>query len=548
MRWFLFAIGLCLCYTASGQAEKIDSLKSTLPSSNDTTRINSLLEIATLYRRVSLDSMFAVAQRALQLSVKKINKRGEAKATLLVSISEWRRGHMGEGLRLGEKALRISQENALMENEADALNNIGLIHNYQGDYPTSLKYYQQALPIAESVKSKKSIALILTNIGGLYYNLKDFKLALDYWKKALELQMQVGDKSSIGIGLSNIGMAYADLGDFKMSLTYYFKSLKKYDDKVQCARLYPLENIGSIYLKLNKLDSSEFYLTQALRPMETCHDPIASMGILTSLANTYKAKKQYAQAQLHLEKALKMGMKAGLNRETGIAAKSLSELHELLGHTTEALAIFKIYNAIQDSIYNTENAKAIGRLEAQHEFESVKKEQEVAQRIENLEKEKIISKEKWIRNTSIGGFVTMIFVAMLAYWNFRRKKLSNERLTLLNEEINKQQEQLQDLNKSLFELNNDLEARIEERTKELNNKNVELENKNAQLANYAFLNAHKLRAPVATLLGLVMLFENKKVENNERDEIVKKIRDCAGDLDETVKEIRITLEKERSEV
>jgi signal transduction histidine kinase len=281
--------------------------------------------------------------------------------------------------------------------------------------------------------------------------------------------------------------------------------------------------------------------------METCHDPIASMGILTSLANTYKTKKQYKQAQLHLEKAMKMGMEAGLNRETGIAAKSLSELHELLGHTKEAFAIFKIYTAIQDSIYNT-NAKVIGRLEAQHEFESAKKEQEVAQRIENLEKEKIIAQAKWIRNTLIGGFVTMIFVALLAYWNFRRKKLSNERLMLLNEEIKKQQGQLQDLNKSLFELNNDLEARIEERTKELNEKNSELENKNAQLANYAFLNAHKLRAPVATLLGLVKLFENKQVENAERDEIVKKIRDCAGDLDETVKEIRIALEKERSGV
>jgi len=57
-----------------------------------------------------------------------------------------------------------------------------------------------------------------------------------------------------------------------------------------------------------------------------------------------------------------------------------------------------------------------------------------------------------------------------------------------------------------------LETRIDDRTRELNDKNTELENKNTQLANYAFLNAHKLRAPVATLLGLVMLFDNKHVE------------------------------------
>jgi tetratricopeptide (TPR) repeat protein len=548
MRWLLILVGLCLCCAAYGQAKKIDSLKATLASSDDTTRIGSLIQIATLYRRINLDSMFSLAERAQQLSIKQNYKKGDARASLLMSTSELRRGRLSKGLTLGERALRISQDNSLKTIEADALNNIGLIHNYQGDYPSALKYYQQALPIAESVRSKKSIAAIYTNIGGVHYNLKDYKLALDYWEKALELQKQDGDKSSIGVGLSNIGMVYADLGDFKMSLSYYFQSFNKYDDKGQCGRLYLLENIGSIYLKLNKPDSAEFYLTQGLRSMETCHDPIASVGILTSLANTYRAKKQYAPAQVQLEKALKMGMKAGLNRETGIAAKSLYELHELMGHTQEALSILKIYNTIQESIYNTENAKAIGRLEAQHEFEIATKEQEAALQIEKLEKEKMISREKWITNTSIAGLVTMIFVVLLFYWNLRRKKLLNERLMLLNDEIKMQREQLQNLNKSLFELNEDLEARIGERTKELNGKNAELENKNAQLANYAFINAHKLRAPVATLLGLVMLFDNKKIENTERDEIVKKIRDCAGDLDETVKEIRITLEKERSQV
>jgi len=141
----------------------------------------------------------------------------------------------------------------------------------------------------------------------------------------------------------------------------------------------------------------------------------------------------------------------------------------------------------------------------------------------------------------------MIFVAVMAYRNFRRKKISNTRLLVLNKEIKKQQEQLRDLNKSLFELNNDLEARIDDRTRELNDKNIELENKNTQLANYAFLNAHKLRAPVATLLGLVMLFDNTNVENSERDEIVNKIRECASDLNDIVREIRNTIETERTQ-
>lgn len=490
--------------------------------------------------------MYFFSGLAHDLSVKLNYKRGEAKSNLILGISQWKRGNLTAGLELCEAALALASANHFKDTEADALNNIGLINNYQGDYPTALEYYQKALALSESINDKAITANIFNNIGGLYYNTKDYTLALENWKKAMALEQEVGDKLSAAACMSNIGMVYADTKEYKMSLQYYFRSLKAYTTKAVCARRYPLENIGVTYFKMKKYDSAEFYLKRAQDASTFCNDPIIDMSLLTELADTYKATNQLEKALLCSEKAFQYGMKSGFNRETGFAAKSLSELHEKLGHTKEAFAIFKIYNAIQDSLYNNENAKAIGKLEAKHEFETAKKEQEVAQQIQNLEKERELTKARWIRNTFIVGFVAMIFVAVLAYRNFKRKKMINTRLLVLNKEIKKQQEQLRTLNKSLFELNNDLEAKIDDRTRELNDKNAELENKNTQLANYAFLNAHKLRAPVATLLGLVMLFDNENVENMERDEIVKKIRDCATDLNDVVREIRNTIETERA--
>ncbi len=491
--------------------------------------------------------MFYFSKRAHELSLKLKYKKGEAKSNLIMGISQWKRGNLAAGLELCQAALTLASANNFKDTEADALSNIGLIHNYQGDYPTALEFYQKALSISGSIKDRAITAFIYNNIGGLYYNTKDYNLALENWKKSMALQEQVGDKLSAAACMSNIGMVYADKEDYKMSLQYYFRSLKIYGFKAVCARRYPLENIGVTYYKMRVYDSAEYYLNEALVGSKICNDPIIDMSLLTELADTYKATNQLEKALPCLEKAFQYGMKSGFNRETGVTAKSLSELHEKLGHTKEAFAIFKIYNAIQDSLYNNENARAIGKLEAQHEFAIVKKEQEVAQRIENLEKERVLAKARWIRNTFIAGFIIMIFVALYAYRNFRRKKTSNLRLRLLNKEIKKQQKQLRELNKSLFELNNDLETRIDDRTRELNDKNTELENKNIQLANYAFLNAHKLRAPVATLLGLVMLFDNQNIENSERDEIVKKIRSCAADLNDIVREIRNTLEMEKKQ-
>jgi tetratricopeptide (TPR) repeat protein len=553
-RFLLFLILLVGFCAAIAQQTKIDSLRVyALQDSQDSTRINTYLEIASLYRRVNFDSMFYYGSLAHKLSIIHNDKRAEAESSILMGLSHIRRGNLTEGLKICQAALAISLSNNLKKSEADALNTIGLVYNYQGNYPVALDYYQRALTVGEPLKNSETIGSILNNIGGIYYNLKDYDLALTYWRRTLDLQQKLADNGAAGSSMNNIGLVYADKGDYKMSLTYYFQSLKMYEPN-SCARIYPLENIGQNYLKLKKLDSAEVYLTQAHRGSEVCNNMVVQMGALTGLAETRKAASKYKEALQYLEKAYQIGKTAGLNRETAITAKSLADLYEQLGNTTQAFSMFKAYHVLQDSLYNNENAKAIGKLEAQYEFELDKKEQETTQRIENIEKERILTREKWIRNTFIGGFILMLFVAFMTYRNFQKKKVSNLRLQLLNKEINAQQsvlisqaKELQELNNSLNQLNRDLELKIAERTRELIDKNTELENKNAKLADYAFINAHKLRAPVATILGLVTLFENKQVENHERNEIVSKIRNCTEELNDIVREIRITLEKEKTQ-
>lgn len=66
---------------------------------------------------------------------------------------------------------------------------------------------------------------------------------------------------------------------------------------------------------------------------------------------------------------------------------------------------------------------------------------------------------------------------------------SNEEIQAQNEEIISQAEEIRVINENLEKL-------VQERTKEL-------EKKNQVLEEYAFINAHKLRSPVASILGLI---------------------------------------------
>ncbi|MEL7003881.1 MAG: response regulator [Bacteroidota bacterium] len=127
----------------------------------------------------------------------------------------------------------------------------------------------------------------------------------------------------------------------------------------------------------------------------------------------------------------------------------------------------------------------------------------------------------------------------------RTEQVSKQKddLQTKRQEVQKQAKKLKALNKTLKQLNESLETKVSDRTSELEVRNVELKMKNKILEEYAFVNAHKLRSPVATVLGLVMLFENVNVTEKERAEIVSKIKAQVVHLNEVTKEIRRNLEK-----
>ncbi|MGC4023532.1 MAG: hypothetical protein QM734_17070 [Cyclobacteriaceae bacterium] len=115
-------------------------------------------------------------------------------------------------------------------------------------------------------------------------------------------------------------------------------------------------------------------------------------------------------------------------------------------------------------------------------------------------------------------------------------KQQNTEIENQQAEILAQAEELRSLNESLKNLNSSLEEKVFSRT-------AELERKNAKLEDYAFMNAHKLRAPVATILGLIQLLDYQK-NHEELQEIIAGLRKTSSELDNAIKGIRARLEEE----
>ena len=129
----------------------------------------------------------------------------------------------------------------------------------------------------------------------------------------------------------------------------------------------------------------------------------------------------------------------------------------------------------------------------------------------------------------------------------RYNELLEEKVQLRTREIQQQSDEIQTQNEEIsaqseeiLRINENLEEIVQERTRDL-------ERKNKALEEYAFINGHKLRGPVATILGLINLFSKTKLDA-EGKEINRRLQNTADELDGIVSSITKAIERSEKRI
>ena len=145
---------------------------------------------------------------------------------------------------------------------------------------------------------------------------------------------------------------------------------------------------------------------------------------------------------------------------------------------------------------------------------------------------------------------TVILVVVIVYFVIkgrerklrRYNELLETKVQLRTREIQQQSDEIQTQNEEIsaqseeiLRINENLEEMVQERTREL-------EKKNKALEEYAFINAHKLRSPVATILGLINLISKTKLDHDGA-EINRRLQHTADELDGIVSSITKAIER-----
>ena len=536
----------------SAQPERfnVDSIKALVHQlSSDTAQVKAYIDMASVWYCEDSDNKIIIANEARKLA-EKIN---------------WREGQYNTNRKLGD-----------------------IYFSCVKNYDKAFAVLQENVTLATKYHDTLNLAIALETIAKFYQKLSHYTKALEYYNKVIELRpsidMQIG-------ALADEGVVWKIIGDYNNALISYKNSLNKLDsfskakkvkdiqDTLQTAGL--LLNIGDIYLTMSSpqpdkafeyydkvwklsINIKDIYFqiasltgfgktfklkhnyTKAVENYELaltkCRDINEfreEVKILDELANTYIETADYTKALTYSDTCLRLAedqsytdllpksyitlgkiyIRQGKNdlaipslqKALSIAQKNkdmddeknswsaLSSAYENNGQTKEALDAYKNYIATRDSLYNIDKENELTKNLLGYEF---RKKQE----IDSLSQAKVyditIDRQKRFTYTGFAGVVLIGLLAFFVYRNYNIQKKYNELLS-----------------------------------REKKSHLAHIEAQSNVLSDIAHTQAHHVRGPISTILGLIQLFNYDDPSDPVNKEVIEGLAVVTDKLDKVVKDV-----------
>ncbi len=460
----------------------LDSLKTLLQESRpDTNRVNLFIELGRVFIYSNSDSAIQYSQKAVVLAQQLRFTRGESYALSFIAFSEREKANYAEALLYAQQALKVATKgNHPLEKGQAYLRLAGLfalLHYLE----ESLDFYKNAENIFLQLNDQERLAVVYGNTGGIYSN------------EATLVNEQVKKDSLL-----------------RLALPYFEKALAiNRAIKRKSGIVTTLQNIVETYESLNQDSMAFSYLPEAMRMAEEA-------GNLKEIYRfkSIKARLLLKRGQIEEAENLALGLpedeKKLLGKPTDVLLyKLLSDLYVQKKDYVKAYQYRLIYHELRDKfLYNPEAIKAAQQLRKDLEAEK-----EAAVRSQ-VEKERQIQ-QLWFFS-ALGAFLSVTPLVFFLYRNNRNKQKANKLLQQQTEEI--------------FRLNNHLEDLVVERTHQL-------KQRNSQLEEYAFFNAHKLRGPVSSIMGIYNLLK-EETNPQEQSMLLDYLNQLVMELDTVVRKIQ----------
>ena len=422
------------------------------------------------------------------------NKSGTSALLADIGLVHMAAGNYAKALEVDFQALKIKEEFGDHKNIPVILENIGTIYFEQKNYAKTKEYYNNSLKEYQASNNKRGVARCLGNLGMLEDTKGNYTQALEYLIRGLNTNTEIGNKMGMQVNMQNIGNTYSHMHDFENALKYQLMALKINEELgARNSIAVTLGNIGEIYFAIAK-DTTGKIQTNALVPK----DKVANVQL----------------AIQYLEKSVRLCKEINYRAPLIEFNQFLSEAYAFSGQYEKAYQSLHEYITAKDSLFSIQNSQIIAELETKRQVELKNKDLLIKDKqiqISSL-KEKQKHEESLIYIISIGLLLLIIGIIL------RSLRMHTKRNLLLTKEKRQQQQILRE--------------------------QVEHIKKQSQLLReISHMQAHHVRGPVASILGLVELFNYNDLTDPTNKVVIEGVANITKELDIAVREV---IKKENS--
>lgn len=464
---------------------RLDSLVQALPHITvDTDRMEAYYQIASDNHTINPSEGLKYGQMFLELATSLKSRVNIIRAYTVLGTNYQFKSDYARAISYFNQALVLCPETEFPGLYSDLISHLAVIYQELGETDKALGYHFKSLHQNTRLNNKVSMGGDLGNIGIAYMLKKDYEKALEYDFKSLEIFKEINDTSGVAHNYGNIGNVYQEYGNYVLALEYDMKSLALFTQIGDNGGMAINNgNIGEVYLEVVRTMSGEAYTSLP----ESNQQPKKVLP---------KGTKEMflAKAISYLEQSITISKQIEQLDNIVEFSMNLSDAYALAGNYQKALENYKLYVAFKDSIYSDETRLKYARLETEREQLLKEKQIEINHLAkENQRKQRIL----YVFSLTILIGVTAVITRKFYAQKKRNRLLALERKKHL-ERIEKQKEVMGDI---------------------------------------AYTHSHDVSGQVATIMGLVDVFNATDYADPDNKVVIDGIGETAKKLDIIVKDM-----------
>ena len=508
-----FIVFLC-CSTLKISAQPlVDSLLNVVNHDDGEAKFNALKALSKLYRPTDPEKSLKFAEQLKMQAVAMHNRSLEAEAMIQMIFPMITMQQNRKSIILLQECLLIYDSLGDLAGKARATNNLGAAWSQNGSMDNALSCYLEVLSYYKNKGDSSNLAKVYMNLGLVYDRLKKYELAYEAAIKAQDIFVSKKDNQMVASTSVNIGMSLTSLRRFKEAMDYFTKTLNFYEaDSNRFGIAITTTNIAKMYKSAGDFQNARTWYTRSLPYIRMISNKWAEASLYYDLAEMDRAQGNWSQALTNLTTANNINQEAGDQQLQMQLFEACYKVYDTLGQAGQALAYFKKYVTLHDTLTSVEKSKRIEELSIR--LELLQKNEENLLLKQNIQTQKL---KQWII-TGVSLFGLLICVLIIVILIQKRKNL------LLKKSQVEQEKHLQEIEIE--------KIRIEKKLKEdeLEKSQIEIEMKEQELV-YQTLLRLDLSQVNRSVQEKLLPFQNKFSSRTIQNDFIRILNEITRDSD-----------------